>query len=312
MPDQLAETMNNNLARPGPALSATSDMPKPAPTPVAEPASKPVPEAKKPVVDENDETSDKSPTEDDTSAGENSEPAAKKPKVDETPAWQKREITIERNKRRAAEERAKQLEADLSRAIEVAAKKAEPETPATDPRPQRSQFSDPDDYDEALVAWSSRKAEAETRAKVQRDAQQEASQKRFRDLADAWTDRRAEFMADHPDFEEVAEADDLPITPTMSNAIWISEDGPAVAYYLGQHPEEAKRIAAMEPLQAIKAIGRIEAKVSREAPEPKAEPVKPKPIRPVGARTSASTKSPSEESMEEYAARRTSELRSTR
>ena len=147
---------------------------------------------------------------------------------------------------------------------------------------------------------------------MQRDAQQEASQKRFREVADAWNDRRAEFMADHPDFEDVAEADDLTITPTMSNAIWISEEGPAVAYYLGQHPEEAKRIAAMEPLQAIKAIGRIEAKVSREAPEPKIEPVKPKPIRPVGARTSASTKSPSEESMEEYAARRTSELRSTR
>ena len=306
-PDQLAETMNVNVAPLGPALSATSDVPKPAPAPTPKPAA----EAKKPVVDENVETGDKSLTEGDPPAGKNSEAEGKSPKPDETPAWQKREITIERNKRRAAEERAKQLEADLSRALSVAAKPADaPKTAETEARPSRGDYSDPDAYDDALVAWSSRRAEAETKAKVQRDAQQEATHKRLREIADAWTDRRAEFMADHPDFEEVAEADDLPISITMSNAIWISEEGPAVAYYLGQNPEEAKRIAAMEPLQAIKAIGRIEAKVSQAAPEPRPEPVKPAPIRPVGARTSASTKSPAEESMEEYAARRSKELRS--
>ena len=113
-------------------------------------------------------------------------------------------------------------------------------------------------------------------------------------------------MADHPDFEEVAEGDNVTITPTMANAIWTSETGPAVAYYLGQNPEEAARIAKLDPLQAIKAIGKIESRLEADtsAPAPAAKPRKPDPIRPVGGSERATRKAPEDESMQEYAARR--------
>ena len=309
MPDILAETMGQSRP-PGPPLSATSDLPDfKAPTP-EKPASEPpapareAPKAdKSAAVDEKGNSEDKSATAE-KSAGENSDPDSKA-KGDETPAWMKREITIERNKRRAAEERAKTLEEALRTTQQTAKPKEETPTPPT-ARPQRADFADPDAYEDALVDWASKRTAAETESKIRETEAKTRQQKEFETVAQTWTDRRAEFMADHPDFEEVAEGDNVTITPTMANAIWTSENGPAVAYYLGQNPEEAARIAKLDPLQAIKAIGKIEARLEAPAAEetPTPKPRKPDPIRPVGGSERAVRKSAAEESMEEYAARR--------
>ena len=46
-----------------------------------------------------------------------------------------------------------------------------------------------------------------------------------------------------------------------------SEDGPAIAYYLGQNPEAAERISKLAPVQAVYEIGRIASKPSPARPE---------------------------------------------
>ena len=193
-------------------------------------------------------------------------------------------------------------------ALRSAQTKAKPEEPAPKAeatRPSRTDFDSPDDYEDALVKWASERTASETEAKIrEREARARQTQE-FQTVAEQWTDRRAAFMADHPDFEEVAEGENVVITPTMANAIWTSEVGPAVAYHLGQNPEEAARIAKLDPLQAIKAIGKIESRIEAQGnePAPAPKPRKPDPIRPVGGNERAARKSPADETMEEYAAR---------
>lgn len=293
MPDQLATTMETT-PKAGPPTSATSDFPQFKANPTGQ-------------VDDKPEKEDKADTAE-KSAGE----SPKDDKSDGTPAWLKREITIERNKRRAAEEKATQLQQDLSRALEAISTKAEAKKVETDdPRPARHQFDDPDSYDEALINWSSRRAEQLARAEERQRVSQESQKAQMERTQAQWSDRRATFMADHPDFEAVAERDDLQISLPMAQAMLESEDGPAVAYYLGQNPETAARIAKLDPIQAVREIGKIEARLSAqsEAPTPSR---KPDPIKPVGSRSNAGPKSPDQETMEEYAARRASEIAASR
>lgn len=276
-------------AKAGPPTSATSDFP----------------EFKSAPVDDKPKKADTKDTEPEKVAGE----SPKSDKDDGTPTWLKREITIERNKRRAAEERQKQLEQDLSRALEQVASKSEiKQIEKTDPRPQRFEFDDPDLYDQALIDWSSRKADALARAEETAKIASESQKAKAARVEREWNDRRAEFMADNPDFSEVVERDDLQISTPMAQAILESDIGPAVSYWLGKNPEESARIAALEPMQAFKAIGRIEARLSAEPSAPAPRP-KPEPIKPVGSRGNAGPKSAADESMEEYAARRAAELR---
>jgi len=90
----------------------------------------------------------------------------------------------------------------------------------------------------------------------------------------------------------------------MAHAILNAEDGPALAYHLGQNPELAERIAKLDPIQAVTELGRISARLVAKPLTPK-----PNPIRPLGARANAGPKSPDDETMDEYGTRRTAELR---
>jgi hypothetical protein len=104
------------------------------------------------------------------------------------------------------------------------------------------------------------------------EKQQEATQAQQR----KFTEREAAFRAEHPDYDAVARNPALPITQQVAEIILETDDPPAVAYYLGQNPEEAAAIAQMTPHQIGRAIGRIEAKLS--APTPASEaPRQPEP-----------------------------------
>lgn len=81
------------------------------------------------------------------------------------------------------------------------------------------------------------------------------------------------FRADHPDYDQVVRNPALPITQLMAEEIADSDNPPAVAYYLGQNPNEAAAIAQMGERAMSRAIGRIEARLSAPpAPEPVRQP----------------------------------------
>lgn len=296
-PDALATTMTSEPAkRAGPALSATSDLPVPVAA-SAEPA-QPGPQVDKPA-----ETPDKSATEGDKPTGEEV-PA----KPDLTPPAVKREITLERNKRRAAEDAAKLAEERLDKALAALDQVNRPQEQSGDPRPVRETFTDPGAYDKALEDWAGRHAAAKALADDETRRATEARETANRAVIDTYTARKAAFTEDHPDYAELVESDDLHFSIPMTYAIVNDEDGPAIAYYLAQNPEEFARIAKLGDAQAATAIGRIAARLQQRP----AAPVKPDPIRPVGARSGAMAKSPSEESMDEYAKRRTPEILASR
>jgi hypothetical protein len=106
----------------------------------------------------------------------------------------------------------------------------------------------------------------------EQERKQEAAQQRQQSFAQ----KEAAFMAEHPDYAEVTRAPHVPITQMVAEAILETDDPPAVAYYLAKNLEEATAIAQMTPLNAARAIGRIEAKLSAPTPAPEA-PRQPEP-----------------------------------
>lgn len=218
---------------------------------------------------------------------------------------------------RAAEEAARYWQEQAT------APKPEPEAPkaAAPAKPTREQYQNPDDYDAALVEWAAMSAVQRHRAETEaaetarreteaRTAEQASRREQFAKVEQDWTTRRATFAAEHPDFAEIAEADPLdggpPITGSMAMAIKISENGPEIAYWLGQNTEEAERIAkipdeARQMFEIARLSGRLAAGGARA-------PTTPPPITPLrGAAAAATRRSPEQETQEEYSARRRAE-----
>lgn len=322
-----ASTAESNV-RVAPALSATSDAPvtpaAAAPEPKAEDTTKVAP-AEGETGGENTEV-----TETETGEGE-SEPAKTAKPKEELPAYAKREITKARNQKREAdtarvamEARANEAQANLKKALDLVEKLtgesavvARKTSEAEDPRPKRETFDNPDAYDTALVEWAGRvaaqaataKSEAlaeESRTKEKNETEQREIQARNKETVEAFAKRKDAFAEDHPDYADVAESDDLQISIPMAQVIMQDEDGPAIAYYLGQNPDEAERISKLSPPKAASELGRIAARLNAKP----AVSTKPAPIKPLksGDAPASARKSPNDMTMEEYAAHRKSSL----
>lgn len=306
-----------NQPRPGPALSATSDVPE------AQQAAAALSEEVKPEtpkLDKPAKTADKSATEAEDASGDVEEAdGGDAHNPDLTPPAVKREITKERNRRRAAEAETSRTKADLSKALEALAKTTgEPVKSATaveaeEARPSRDTFTDPDAYDTALIEWSARQSAKDTETRLKREAADQANKDRLAASILTFEGRKAAFEEDHPDFEEVVYRDDLLITQAMTSVILNDEDGPAIAYYLAQpeHRAEFDRIRTLDVFAQTAALGRIAAKLGDAPPAPVPKP-KPAPIRPVGGRSTASEKSPDQMTGDEYFAYRQSQARAAR
>lgn len=307
-----------------PALSATSDVPVAAPAAEAPPPTTSAPDTEAPEAPQ---------TVPDAAAGAPTTPdVVAAPKgVAKRLAALEAELQAERQARQAAQE----LIAPALRTIEALSAKAPPAPPepaaavpeAAAPRPRRDQFGDPDSYEAAVDQWYASEAArvaretvraereaAEQRAAAERTrAEQEAAQAKQRQeveaLSASWATQRTAAVEKYQDFAEVVENPALTITPAMAATIMQTANGADLAYHLGKNPAEAVRIAEMPPVRQAFELGRIAAALNA----PKAVvTAAPAPITPLGATARANPKSPHEESMEEYAARRMAEMAAER
>lgn len=200
-----------------------------------------------------------------------------------------------------AAKRAEELEARL-KALETQAKPIE-----VSDKPQRSQYASEEDYTEALTDWKAERRIAQ-REQEQAAARAQAEQA---EVAQQWDKRQQKVSESIPDYAEVLAKSEVVIPPYVHQALLESESGPEIAYYLALHPEEAKRLAALKPLAAMKRIVSLEAnlagndddatpekKVSETPKQSKAPP----PITPV--RSTASANPGPAQSYEEYKRRR--------
>jgi hypothetical protein len=107
----------------------------------------------------------------------------------------------------------------------------------------------------ALLARIRDEARAELMAEAEAFGQAHAA----REAAAAWEGRQASFAQARPDYAQAVLGARWACSETMADAIQDSDAGPALAYHLARHPDEAAAIAALSPLGQVRALGRIEA-----------------------------------------------------
>ena len=172
-------------------------------------------------------------------------------------------------KRKEAEARAAALEAELQqyKAPKQEAPKAEPTG-----EPQPHQFQDVFEYQKAVAVWAAEQVQSE---REQERAQKEAATAEQARISEA-IKRQDEYRKTVEDYDDVVDAAadaGVMISNVVREAMLDSEFYPQILYHLASNVEEAKAIAKMSPVQAVRAIGKLEAKFEG-TPVAKAAPVK--------------------------------------
>lgn len=224
-------------------------------------------------------------------------------------AEEKKSRSAERRERdKAYRESLKQeREAALAKAAEAETRKAKlVGAGALDAEPSENDFPDPIELSAARAIWKAdmRRVErfvkeAETEAADARKQASDIDQKERQALRVSFEAQVEDAKARYADYDAVARAPDVPVSDAMADLIITSEVGPDVLYHLGQNKAVAAQIARMSPVEAARAIGRIEA--SLHAPKPRTETNAPAPITPVRGAVGAG-RDPTKMSVSEYAA----------
>lgn len=218
------------------------------------------------------------------------------------------EPVITPKKKQTAQERIDEvtrLRRDAEREAEYWKKAAlakEKETPSEPPKPQAAQlpqrpaiehFETTTEYEDALFEWRDRVKAIE--------GENTTRQRQYDSALATFNDRARVFRAEHPDFDETIES---PVFSTsMRAAILQSENGPQVAYYLGQSVNfsEAERIRSLPVESQLLELGRLEMKLEI-ARKTKKVTSAPAPIKPVGMGGAGGEVDPSKMTVQEWMA----------
>lgn len=258
-----------------------------------------------PAPDAEDDQQEPAKAEPEKAEPEKAEPESK-PKGKEN--FQKRinELT---SARRTAESENAELRRQLA---ELAA--PEKVTPAVEPakaeeapnKPKVEDFSTYEDFTEALADFKATQIVDKRIAQIEAQNQQKAAEAEHTARVDAYVARLDDARTRIPDFDEVVGTDDIKITAAMHEVLMDSEAGADLAYWLGKNPAEAAKIAKLAPIQAARALGKVEASLSVEAtpapetPKPKAVSAAPAPVRPVSTKSASAGKDPETMNPAEY------------
>jgi hypothetical protein len=167
----------------------------------------------------------------------------------------------------------------------------ESQKPAPPAAPKRDAFDTEDDYFNARDQYVLDQAEARAVQRLEREqesrrkADQTATQNQEADKIAASYEERCEAARDkYDDFDDVVnqEVPTWPCTNRMAGAIMESDLGPDIAYHLGTHPDEARRIAQMGEIAQVREIGRLEERIARPSPKPAKTTEAPAPVKPLG------------------------------
>jgi hypothetical protein len=167
--------------------------------------------------------------------------------------------------------------ADFFRERQAPAQPAVVETSKPDP----DKFDDYNDYVDKLTDWKV----DQKRAEWDRDETTKTATAGYQEKMVRLQGKIDEGFAKYDDFEEVALAETVPITPTIQEILAETENPADVAYYLGKHRTECVGIGKMTPIAAARAIAIIETKLASGNPVPNTNKTTsaPPPIKPVGS-----------------------------
>lgn len=140
------------------------------------------------------------------------------------------------NERRLAEERAE----SATRELEEARKASQPAKKDIE-RPDRTKFTDPDLYEDALLAWN----RAEAIKEYEEKQAKEREETRKAQILEAASQRIKKAIELVPDFAEVTGAADDFIPSHIAAYMQESEMFAELGYHFAQHPEDLNKLASM-------------------------------------------------------------------
>lgn len=145
-------------------------------------------------------------------------------------------------------------------------------------KPTLEQFGyDQAAYTEALTDWKVQERFEALQAQQQKQAEEQK-------VAETLKTFKERVAAVDPEEWRWAVEVNPPTSPAMLEVIAESEVGPQIGIYLAKHPDESAAIAAMSPIAAARALGRIEAQLSAPV-APRPSPPKPIPKAPAPVST---------------------------
>ena len=141
--------------------------------------------------------------------------------------------------------------------------------PVKPAKPKISDFEDYAAYDAAVGKWEDerdeyyeKKLQYELRQNLTKVEAEKQQRNERQTIADAFSAQVEAARKVHKDFDSVVFNEDVPMSKAMHDAIVTSEHGALIAYELGQNPDEAERIAKLNPVAAIREIGKIESRIA--------------------------------------------------
>ena len=189
--------------------------------------------------------------------------------------------------RKAAEESAAQeraaREALEARLQALEGQQSNKKTNEVNTKPQPDDFPDAFKYAEALAEWSANEAVA----RRDRELRQQQEQAKQQEVLKTWQEKLDAVKAEVPDYEDMIASSTVAVSDAVRDAILESDVGPRILYELASDDELGAKIANLSTAQALKMIGKLEAKFEVQAEEPaKSKPVAvksnaPKPINPI-------------------------------
>jgi hypothetical protein len=165
--------------------------------------------------------------------------------------------------------------------------------------PSKENFDDYDKFLDAKISYETLKARIQWDREQTKKNAEEAQRQRISTLQEKINLGFQEFS----DFEEVAMGETVPITPMIMDVLAETENAHRVAYYLGKNRAEAIQISRMTPIQAARAIAKIEMSIAKGEGLPVQKTTRaPEPIKPLGSIGPAGSKDPAEMTQREYEA----------
>jgi len=179
-------------------------------------------------------------------------------------------------------ERVRALEQTPPAAAAPSAPGAPPPAVGGTPRPDLNDYKTLEDYTEALTEWKLDQREEKRKA----EETQRAAEAARKSEQESWTAKEQAAQKAHPDYQELIESTPIPQGPGVlaaRQALLEDEHGAELLYWLAKNPAELKRIAALSPVGAVFAIGKLSAAYAPPAPEnpkPKVSSA-PRPLSPI-------------------------------
>ena len=191
------------------------------------------------------------------------------------------EITKQREDARKEAQQEREARQNLEQRLAAFEKQPAPQAQTADQEPQPSQFNDAFEYAKALAVYSTEQALAE---RDRQEAQAKEVQERQKVIGQ-WAEKVQLAKATLPDFDDIVASSDVVVNDDIRDAILESDVGPQILYHLAENDDVAKKIAGLNAKQALREIGKLEARFEAKETKPEPTPITrskaPAPINPL-------------------------------